>query len=184
MTAGLSRSSASSLLTEAVGTQRRVATRTHTSLRRQLHFGQGGEPHRVKVTHHKESSNKANAPSPFFHVVDGQRHAPAAVQGRGDVDGVEALRLPHVLHRPQEVPQNLAGQHLLHVHVLDVELGLVGQRELCEEAGVVVKDAPECSTPSLSALTFCSHDVYDQVVPRRLKSASVVGRNLQNTGEV
>lgn len=34
-----------------------------------------------------------------------------------------------------------------------------------------------------TSLTLCSHDVYDQVVPRRLKSASVVGSNLQHTGE-
>lgn len=38
------------------------------------------------------------------------------------------------------------------------------------------------SVVSFSALTFRSHDVYDQVVPRRLKSAPVVGRNLQNPG--
>lgn len=68
--------------------------------------------------------------SPFLQVVDGQGHAAAAVQRRGDVDGVEALGLPHVLHGAQEVAQDLAGQHLLHVHVFDVELGLVGQREL------------------------------------------------------
>lgn len=68
--------------------------------------------------------------SPFLQVVDGQGHSAAAVQRRGDVDGIQTLRLPYVLHRSQEVSQHLAGQHLLHVHVFDVELRLVGQREL------------------------------------------------------
>lgn len=89
------------------------------------------------------------APSPFLHVVNGQRDAPAAVQGRCDVDGIEALGLPHVLHRPQEVPQNLAGQHLLHVHVFDVKLGLVGQRELCEKADGVVRALADGQRTSL-----------------------------------
>ena len=71
--------------------------------------------------------------SPLLEVIDGKRHAAAAVQRRGDVDGVESVRLPHVLHGAQEVAEHLAGQHLLHVHVLDVELGLEGQRELCQE---------------------------------------------------
>lgn len=35
----------------------------------------------------------------------------------------------------------------------------------------------------LTFLTFCSHDVYDQVVPRRLESASVIGSNLQHKGQ-
>lgn len=35
----------------------------------------------------------------------------------------------------------------------------------------------------LAPLTFCGHDVYDQVVPCRLKRASVIGSNLQHRGE-
>lgn len=77
------------------------------------------------------SPAKPSKSSPFLEVVDGQGHAAAAVQRRGDVYGVEALRLPYVLHRSQEVAQHLAGQHLFHVHVPDVKLRLVGQRELC-----------------------------------------------------
>lgn len=34
----------------------------------------------------------------------------------------------------------------------------------------------------LEPLTFCSHDVYDQVVPCCLESASVIRSNLQHTG--
>lgn len=78
-------------------------------------------------------SVRMKSPSPFLQVVDGQRHSATAVQRRGDVDGIETLRLPYVLHRSQEVSQHLAGQHLLHVHVFDVELRLVGQRKLCAQ---------------------------------------------------
>ena len=68
--------------------------------------------------------------SPFLEVVDGKWHTATTVQRGRDVNGIETLRLPDVLHRSQEVAQNLTGQHLLYIHVLDVELCLVGQREL------------------------------------------------------
>lgn len=111
----------------------RRKTATHTSHRSTMECVRHPIQDTVLEEPPGNTTQPHEAPSPFLHVVDGQRNAPAAVQGRCDVDGVEALGLPHVLHRPQEVAQNLAGQHLLHVHVSDVKLGLVGQRELCGE---------------------------------------------------
>lgn len=91
--------------------------------------------------------------SPFFEVVDREGHAATAIQRRGDVDSIEPLRLPHILDSAQEVTQHLAGQHLLHVHVLDVELGLVGQRELWAVEGERVRElrrVQHCDTETVS----------------------------------
>lgn len=87
--------------------------------------------------------------SPFFKVINWEGHATTAVQRRGDVDSVEPLRLPDILDSAQEVAQNLTGQHLLHVHVFDIELGLVGQRELWAVAGEGARGGGVTEGPAL-----------------------------------